>query len=83
MGIFISFFSFLFADVKTVIISLLGTYFGGIVLDHMIFGFTSKKRVCILSKQKYDEIIDYILYELHSGATRYMAFGTFTDNVYK
>lgn len=82
VGIFVSFSSILISDTKTVIISLLGTYFGGIVLDYMIFGSTSKKRVCILSKTKYDEIIHFILYELHSGATRYNAYGTFSENVY-
>ena len=82
VGIFVSFSSILIADTKTVVISLLGTYFGGLVLDHMIFGSTSTKRVCILSKNKYQEIIDFILYELHSGATKYKAYGTYTENVY-
>lgn len=82
IGIFVSFSSFLIADSKTVIISLLGTYFGGIVLDYMIFGSTSTKRVSIISKTKHQEIIDFILYEIHSGATRYNAYGTFSENVY-
>jgi uncharacterized membrane-anchored protein YitT (DUF2179 family) len=82
IGIFVSFSSFLIADTKTVIISLLGTYFGGIVLDYMIFGSTSTKRVSIISKNKHQEILDYILYEIHSGATRYNAYGTFSDAVY-
>lgn len=66
-------------DKKTVILSILGTYFNGIVLDHAIFGSTVKKRVCIIS-QKYQEIIDYILYDLHSGATTYHAYGAFSGN---
>lgn len=82
IGIFVSFSSFLIADTKTVIISLLGTYFGGIVLDYMIFGSTSTKRVSIISKTKHQEIIDFILYEIHSGATKYKAYGTFTDKEY-
>ena len=45
---------------QTLIISLLGTYFGGIVLDYMIFGSTSTKRVSIISKTKEEaeEVIE-------------------------
>lgn len=64
-------------DSKTVVLSVLGTYFNGIVLDYMIFGSTIKKRVCIISK-KHEEIINYILYELHSGATNYHAYGAYS-----
>ena len=48
-------------DSKTVVISVLGTYFSGIVLDHMIFGSTIKKRVCIISKKR-EEILHFILH---------------------
>jgi len=65
-------------DVRTVLLSLLGTYLNGIVLDHFLFNSTLKKRVCILS-QKQDEMIRYITTELHSGATIYEATGAFTD----
>jgi len=65
-------------DIKTVILSVLGTYFGGIVLDHFIFGSNIKKRVCVISK-KENEILDFILHELHSGATKYHAYGTYSD----
>ena len=68
-------------DSKTVILSVLGTYFGGVVLDHFIFGTTIKKRVCIISK-KENEILDFILHELHSGATKYKAYGTYSDAQY-
>lgn len=68
-------------DIKTVILSVLGTYFGGIVLDHFIFGSTIKKRVCIISK-KEEQILDFILHELHSGATKYHAYGTYSDSQY-
>ena len=64
-------------DSKTVVLSVLGTYFNGIVLDHFIFGSTIKKRVCIISK-KHDEILSYILHELHSGATTYHAYGAYS-----
>ena len=67
-------------DTKTVVLSVMGTYLSGIVLDHFIFGTTEKKRVCIISK-KHDEILQYILYELHSGATQYHAYGTYTETM--
>ncbi len=65
-------------DAKTVALSVLGTYFNGIVLDHFIFGATLKRRVCIIS-QKESEILEFILHELHSGATKYHAYGAYSD----
>ena len=65
-------------DLKTAVISVLGTYFSGIFLDRFLFGSTVKKRVCILS-QKNAEILEYILHELGSGATIYHAYGAYTD----
>lgn len=67
---------FINPDVKTVGLSVLGTYLGGIVLDHFIFGFEQKRRVCILS-DKVEELRSYILSELHSGATIYDAIGAY------
>lgn len=55
-------------DAKTVILSVLGTYFGGLIVDHFIFGLNIKRRVCVISP-KIDEITDFVLYQLHSGAT--------------
>ncbi len=66
-------------DKKTLVLSILGTYFNGLVLDHCIFGSTIKKRVCIIS-QKEKEIRDFILYDLHSGATLYKAYGAYSGN---
>lgn len=77
-GMVVALSSGLVYDTKTVILSVLGTYFNGIILDHCIFGSTIKKRVCILSK-KHEEILDFILYDLHSGATKYKAYGAFTN----
>lgn len=65
-------------DIKSVVLSILGTYISGIILDHFIFGFNIKKRVCIISK-KEEEIADFILHQLHSGATYYEATGAY-DN---
>ena len=55
-------------DTKTVVLSVLGTYFGGIIVDHFIFGLNIKRRVCVISP-KIDEITEFVLHELHSGAT--------------
>ncbi len=67
------------ADAKIVVISVLGTYFSGMIVDKFIFGLNVKRRVCIIS-QKLDEIVDYVLHELHSGATLYESIGAY-DNV--
>ena len=68
-------------DTKTVVLSVLATYFSGIVVDHFIFGLDIKRRVCIISP-KLDEISDYILHELHSGATINEIIGAY-DNATK
>lgn len=66
--------SALVSDKKIVVLSLLGTYMNGIVLDRFIFGFNIKKRVCIIS-DKEEEIRNYVIHELHSGATVYEIAG--------
>lgn len=63
-------------DMDIVVLSVLGTYLHGIVLDHFIFGFNMKKRVCIVS-EKGEEIRQFILHDLHSGATIYEATGAY------
>lgn len=75
-GMLVALSSALVYDAKIVILSVLGTYLNGIVLDHFIFGFDMKKRVCIVS-QKEEAIRQFILHELHSGATLYEAFGAY------
>ena len=75
-GMVVALSSVLVSDMKIVILSVLGTYLSGIVLDHFIFGFNLKKRVCIVSK-KEEEIRQFILYDLHSGATIYEAIGAY------
>ena len=67
-GIVIALASAICYDTKTVVISVLGTYFGGIIVDNFIFGLNIKRRVCVISP-KLDEITDFVLHELHSGAT--------------
>ena len=67
-GIIVALSSALCYDSKTVVLSLLGTYFGGMVVDHFIFGINIKRRVCVISNN-LEPIIDFVLHELHSGAT--------------
>ena len=75
-GMLVALSSALVYDAKIVILSVLGTYLNGIVLDHFIFGFDMKKRVCIVS-QKEEAIRHFILHELCSGATLYEAYGAY------
>lgn len=63
-------------DKKTVVLSVLGTYFNGIVLDHFIFDHNIKRRVCIITK-KEEELRQFIVRDLHSGATIYEAIGAY------
>ena len=67
-GVLVALSSALCYDSKIVVLSVLGTYFGGIVLDHFIFGINIKRRVCVISPQ-LDSIVNFVLHDLHSGAT--------------
>ena len=63
-------------DKKTVVLSVLGTYFNGIVLDNFIFDHSKKRRVCIIT-EKEEELRKFIINDLHSGATIYEAIGAY------
>ena len=63
-------------DKKTVVLSILGTYFNGIVLDYFIFDNNRKRRVCIIT-QKEEALRQFIINDLHSGATIYEAIGAY------
>ncbi len=75
-GMCVALSSALIYDKKAVILSILGTYFNGIVLDHFIFGQNVKRRVCIITK-KEEKLRRFILENLHSGATIYEAIGAY------
>lgn len=77
-GVAVALTSAFYTDTKTVVISVLGTYFSGMIVDKFIFGLNVKRRVCIIS-EKLNEIVDYILHDLHSGATLYESIGAY-DN---
>ncbi len=63
-------------DKKTVVLSILGTYFNGLVLDHFIFDYNIKRRVCIIT-EKEEALRRFILSDLHSGATVYESYGAY------
>lgn len=68
-------------DKKTVVLSVLGTYFNGIILDHFIFDQNRKRRVCIITG-KEEELRQFIIQDLHSGATVYEAIGAYNLEKY-
>ena len=63
-------------DKKTVVLSVLGTYFNGLVLDHFIFDNNIKRRVCIITG-KEEELRRFIIEDLYSGATVYESYGAY------
>ena len=81
-GILVALSSALCYDKKIVVLSVLGTYFGGLVVDNFIFGLNIKRRVCIISR-KHEEILHFILHDLHSGATIYDSIGAFDNTIRK
>ena len=77
-GIAAALLSALCYDAKTVIISLIGTYLNGIILDQFLFEISQKLKICIIS-ERFEEIRRYIVDILHSGATVYEARGAFGE----
>lgn len=63
-------------DKKTVVLSVLGTYFNGVILDRFIFDHNVKRRVCIISERE-EELRQFIIHDLHSGATIYESIGAY------
>ncbi len=74
-GMIVALSSALVYDKETVVLSVIGTYFNGILIDHFVFGQKIKRRVCIISKDKEAEIHHWIINDLKSGATIYQARG--------
>lgn len=81
-GILVALSSALCYDKEIVVLSVLGTYFGGMLVDHFIFDINIKRKVCILSSQ-FDQIMNYILHDLHSGASIYELTGAYDGQVRK
>lgn len=81
-GLIVALMSYFVSDLKIVVLSVLGTYLNGIILDYFIFGNNIKRRVCILSS-KLDEIRNFVLNDMHSGATIYEAIGAYNNTPLK
>ena len=79
-GMCVAISSILVYDTKVVVLSILGTYANGIVIDNFISGFNRRKRVCILT-DRYDEVLDFIGNTLHRGVTLYTATGGYDKKV--
>lgn len=69
--------SVLVYDSKSVVLSILGTYANGIVIDSFIDGFNKRRHVCILSKE-HEKIHRFIVEELKQGVTLYKAIGGYS-----
>lgn len=79
-GMCVAISSILVYDTKVVVLSILGTYANGIVIDNFISGFNRRKRVCILT-DRYEEVLDFIGNTLHRGVTLYTATGGYDKKV--
>ena len=75
-GVLVALTSILFYDNETVVLSVMGTYFSGMIVDKFIFGLNIKRRVCVISPE-IDKIVNFILHDLHSGATLYDGIGAY------
>ena len=75
-GVLVALTSVFFYDNETVVLSVMGTYFSGMIVDKFIFGLNIKRRVCVISAE-IDKIVDFILHDLHSGATLYDGIGAY------
>ena len=73
-GMIIAFSSAFAYNHKIVVISVVGTYVNGLVLDHFIFDHNIKRRVCIIP-QNIEATRDFIINNLHSGASIYEITG--------
>ena len=73
-GMCVAISSMLVYDTKVVVLSILGTYANGIVIDNFISGFNRRKRVCILTS-RFEEVQKFIAEKLGRGVTLYKAIG--------
>ncbi len=75
-GLCVAVSSILVYESKNLPLRLLRTYFNGVILHHFIFDQKLKRRVCIVSPRE-KEIRNFILNELHSGASIYKVIGAY------
>lgn len=67
-----------FLDLPKALYTLICILIQGMVLNYVIKGFTSKKLMLILT-EKEDQVISYIIKDLHRGVTTLKAHGEFTN----
>lgn len=79
INLIIVFIGALFLGAPKALYTLISMFIQSIVLDQVLKGFSSKKLMLILS-EKEDEIIEYIIKDLHRGVTTLNARGEFTDS---
>lgn len=70
--------AFLINDFRMVVIGLIGTWINGLVIDYFTASFSKRKRVCIISPE-YEQIRQYIVYELVRGCSLYNVRGGFNQ----
>ena len=68
---------------RNVILSILGTFINGIIIDYFIFGQSIKRRVCILSLNHSEEIKEFIINNLHYGASIYEPKGAYSNKTHE
>ena len=68
---------------RNVILSILGTFINGIIIDYFIFGQSIKRRVCILSLNHSEEIKEFIINNLHSGESIYEPKGAYSNKTHE
>lgn len=73
-GMIIAFSSAFAYSSKIVVISVVGTYINGLVLDHFIFDHNIKRRVCIIPKD-IEATRNFVINNLRSGASIYEITG--------
>ncbi len=78
-GMIVALSSALVYSPRKVVLSILGTFLSGLLTDYFIFGQNIKRRICIVSLNKTDEIKDFIINNLHSGASLYVSKGAYTN----
>lgn len=81
-GMIVALCSALVFEKDIVVLSVLGTYVSGVILDYFIFGSNMRKRVCIISKEQ-ENITNYIINDMKCGATIYQAHGAKDGTVRK
>lgn len=79
INLIIVFIGALIFGIPKALYTLISMFIQSLVLDQVLKGFSSKKLMLILT-EKEDEVINYIIKDLHRGVTTLNARGEFTDS---